>query len=89
MDTTATSAAAAKIAKPKKTAKVSHAKPQEQTALPLPTPALPEFGQMAVNSITVLEQVRKDFDDGELCGTEKDDTWLDNGDTCPKCKLVQ
>lgn len=65
--TSATQAAAAKIAKPKKTAKVSHAKPAlEQTALPLPVPAGPEFGQIAVNSIVVLEQVRKEFDETAL-----------------------
>lgn len=61
--TSATSAAAAKIAKPKKN--VSRAK-QEQTALPLPTPALPEYGTLKTSSIIVREQVRKTFDDQSL-----------------------
>lgn len=65
--TSATAAAAAKITKPKKAKGVSHAKPnQEQTAPPLPGPVLPEFGQLAVNQIVVLEQVRKEFDEAAL-----------------------
>lgn len=65
--TSATAAAAAKIAKPKKTKTVSHAKPaQEQTALPLPGPALPEFGMMDPKSIFVRAQVRTEFDENSL-----------------------
>lgn len=65
--TSATAAAAAKLAKPKKAAKVSHAKPaQEQTALPLPVPPAPEFGQMAIASIIVQEQVRREFNEESL-----------------------
>lgn len=63
----ATAAAAAKIAKPKKAGKVSHAKPvQEQTALPLPTVPGLEFEQIAPGAIVVLEQVRKEFDEAAL-----------------------
>lgn len=65
--TSATAAAAAKIAKPKKAKSVSHAKPvQEQTALPLPGPALPEFGMMDPKSIIVHAQVRTEFDEDGL-----------------------
>lgn len=65
----ATEAAAAKVAKPKKGAKVSHAKTvQEQGALPLPTSyeTAPEFAQMRISDIAVLDQVRKEFDDAAL-----------------------
>lgn len=62
MNTTATKAAAAKVAKPKK-AKVSHAK---QEALPLPAAFAQEFGMLALDRITVLEQVRTEFDDDSL-----------------------
>lgn len=62
---TATAAAAAKIAKPKNK-KVSHAKPQEQAALPLPAELGPEFGQVATHRIVVLDQVRKEFDEAAL-----------------------
>lgn len=62
----ATAAAAAKLTKPKKAKAVSHAK-QEQTPLPLPTVELhQEFGQLAINQIVVLEQVRKEFDEAAL-----------------------
>lgn len=57
----ATAFAAAKIAKPKKTAKVSHAK-AEQAALPLPASVSPEFGLLALERIEVAEQVRREFD---------------------------
>jgi ParB/RepB/Spo0J family partition protein len=73
MTTSATAAAAAKIAKPKKLKRVtaadcahlfgsdvSHAK-QEQAPLPLPGVAEPEFGQIDPKAIIVLDQVRKDF----------------------------
>lgn len=61
MTTSATAAAAAKIAKPKKGAKVSHAK-AEQAALPLPASVSPEFGLLALERIEVAEQVRREFD---------------------------
>lgn len=63
MNQTATHAAAAKVAKPKKTAKISHAK---QTPLTLPTADAPEFGIMAMDRIRVLDQVRTEFDDDSL-----------------------
>lgn len=68
METTssATAAAAAKIAKPKKAGKVSPAKPQEQTALPLPGAIAPEFGQIDPNAIVVLDQVRTEFDEASI-----------------------
>lgn len=67
MNTTATAAAAAKVAKPKKAKTVSHAKTEEQTALPLPAPNLaPDLGMMPIRHITVSEQVRKDFDENAL-----------------------
>lgn len=69
MNSNATAAAAAKIVKPKKTNStqkpVSQAK-QEQNALPLPVPALPEFGLMNIEAIIVIDQVRKEFDEADL-----------------------
>lgn len=63
----ATASAAAKINKPKKTKTVSHAKTEEQPALPLPAPNLaPDLGMMPVNHITVSDQVRKTFDEDAL-----------------------
>lgn len=54
-------------AKPKKAKMVSHAKPEEQTALPLPAPNLtPDMGMMQIHHITVNDQVRKDFDQAAL-----------------------
>lgn len=67
MTTSATAAAAAKVAKPKKAKTVSHAKPQEQTALPLPTTdKSPEFGNLALDKIIVRDQVRTEFDEDSL-----------------------
>lgn len=67
MTTSATAAAAAKVAKPKKAKTVSHAKTMEQTALPLPAPNLqPDLGMMAIHHITVNDQVRKEFDEAAL-----------------------
>lgn len=69
MNSNATAAAAAKIVKPKKTNStqkpVSQTK-QEQNALPLPVPALPEFGLMNIEAIIVIDQVRKEFDEADL-----------------------
>lgn len=78
MTISATAAAAAKIAKPKKLKRVtaadcahlfgsdvSHAK-QEQAPLPLPGLAEPEFGQIDPKAIIVLDQVRKDFNEDGL-----------------------
>lgn len=63
----ATAAAAAKVTKPKKAKTVSHAKPQEQGALPLPTVSLlPEFGTLAPDQIEVRDQVRQEFDQDAL-----------------------
>lgn len=67
MTISATAAAASKVAKPKKAKTVSHAKTEEQTALPLPAPNLaPDLGMMPIHHITVSEQVRKDFDENAL-----------------------
>lgn len=67
MNTTATAAAAAKVAKPKKAKTVSHAKTEEQTALPLPTTdKSPEFGNLATEKIIVRDQVRTEFDEDSL-----------------------
>jgi len=66
MNQTATHAAAAKVAKPKKGAKVSHAKPAEQTALPLAPAFRQEFGELAIDRITVMDQVRTEFDETGL-----------------------
>lgn len=63
--TSATEAAAAKARKPQSKKHVSHAKP-DQPPLPLPVPAAPEYGQMPIKAITVLEQVRKNFDENAL-----------------------
>lgn len=75
--TSATASAAAKINKPKKLTQrqikqglaipFSHAKKEEQTALPLPTPNLaPDLGMMPVHCIAVSDQVRKTFDEDAL-----------------------
>jgi ParB/RepB/Spo0J family partition protein len=70
MTTSATLAAAAKIAKPK-AKKVSHAK-TEQAALPLPAQADPEFGMMKPDQITIAKQVRTEFDDSLMLDLAED-----------------
>lgn len=72
MTTSATAAAAAKIAKPKTGAKVSHANDQDQAVLPLPVPAVPEFGQIDPNQILVLDQVRTEFDEASIAELAED-----------------
>jgi ParB/RepB/Spo0J family partition protein len=63
--TTAAAAAAATVSK-RKSPKVSHAK-QEQTALPLPVNGTsPEFGELEIGRIAVLDQVRTEFDEASL-----------------------
>ncbi|MBS1197451.1 MAG: plasmid-partitioning protein ParB [Proteobacteria bacterium] len=62
----ATASAISRISKPKKANSVSHAKPLEQTALPLPAPAAPEFGELAVDLIIVRDQVRTEFDEDTI-----------------------
>lgn len=63
---TATQAAVAKVTKPKKAAKVSHAKTVESEHLAFPVQAGPDYGLMPVASITVLDQVRTCFDESSL-----------------------
>lgn len=68
----ATAAAAAKVTKPKKAKTVSHAKPQEQTPLPLPAGSTPEFGMMPTARIRAVMQVRKNFDESQMLDLTED-----------------